>query len=154
MLHIKLILFGKLKETHWKQAANEYEKRLGAYCKLETIELAPAPLPENPNEAQIARALLLEANAAQQTIKGTCAALCVEGQRMSSVALGDWLERQSGTVSFLVGSSYGLDESLKARADLRLSMSDMTFPHQLIRVMLLEQLYRALNLNYGGKYHK
>jgi len=154
MLHIKLIVFGRLKEAHWRLASAEYEKRLGAYCKLETIELSPAPLPEKPSEAQIVSALLLEANAAQRKIAGTCAALCVEGRQMGSEALGDWLGRQSGAVSFLIGSSFGLDESLKARADLRLSMSDMTFPHQLARVMLLEQLYRALNRNHGGKYHK
>ena len=154
MLHIKLILFGKLKELHWQQAAAEYEKRLGAYCKLETIELSPAPLPEKPSEAQILKALSLESAAAQQKVKGTCAALCVEGKQMSSEQLSGWLSQQSGTVTFLIGSSFGLDETLKAQADLRLSMSAMTFPHQLARVMLLEQLYRALNLSHGGKYHK
>lgn len=154
MLHIKLIVFGKLKEAHWKLAAEEYEKRLGAYCRLETIELSPAPLPEKPSPAEISRALLLEASAAQQKIKGACAALCVEGRQMSSEALGDWLAGQSGEVTFLIGSSYGLDESLKAKANLRLSLSEMTFAHPLARVMLLEQLYRALNRNHGGKYHK
>jgi len=154
MLHIKLVLFGKLKEPHWQQAAAEYEKRLGAYCKLETIEFPPAPLPEKPSDAQILKALSLESAAAQQKIKGACAALCVEGRQLSSEQLSDWLGRQSGTVTFLIGSSFGLDESLKTQANLRLSMSAMTFPHQFARVMLLEQLYRALNLAHGGKYHK
>jgi len=154
MLHIRLVLFGKLKEPHWRMAVAEYEKRLGAYCKLETIELAPAPLPDQPSPAEIASALSVEANLARPKIKGTCAALCVEGQQMDSEALGRWLGRQSGTVTFLIGSSFGLDESLKAGVDLRISLSAMTFPHQLARVMLLEQLYRALNWNHGGKYHK
>jgi 23S rRNA (pseudouridine1915-N3)-methyltransferase len=156
MRRIKLICFGKLKEPHWRQAAAEYEKRLGAYCRLETIELPPAVLPENPGSAQIARALLQEAGAARQRVPAGAAvvALCAGGRRMTSEAFSVWLATQTAAVAFLVGSSHGLEESLQAEAALQLSMSDMTFPHQLARVMLLEQLYRALNLANGGKYHK
>ncbi|MDR0531511.1 MAG: 23S rRNA (pseudouridine(1915)-N(3))-methyltransferase RlmH [Oscillospiraceae bacterium] len=158
MLRVTIICLGKLKEPCWRQAAEEYAKRLGAYCKLEVAALPPAPLPENPSPAQVRQALALEAKAVfARAAKGACAALCVEGQHLSSEQFGAWLDQQAGrqgAVNFFVGSSYGLDESLKARADLRLSLSAMTFPHQLARVMLLEQIYRAFNLMGGGKYHK
>jgi 23S rRNA (pseudouridine1915-N3)-methyltransferase len=156
MLHIKLVFFGKRMEPNWLPVVGEYEKRLGAYCQLETILLSPATVPEHPNAVQIAQALRQEAPAALRKIpKGaTVVALCVEGQFLSSEAFSAWLAQQSGNVAFLVGSSYGLDASLKARANLQLSLSAMTFPHQMARVMLLEQMYRAFNLAQGGKYHK
>jgi len=156
MLHIKLIAFGRLKESHWRLACAEYEERLGAYCKLETIELAPIPLPEKPSPAQIEQALAGEAKSAGAKIlkKASVVALCVEGRQLSSEQFAAWIGTQPNEITFLVGSSFGLDESLKAKAALRLSMSEMTFPHQLARVMLLEQIYRALNLSHGGKYHK
>ena len=156
MRRIKLICFGRLKEPHWQQACAEYEKRLGAWCRLETIELSPAPLPDEPSRAQIGAALEQEARLALAKLpKGaSVAALCVEGKQMSSEQLAAWMEAQPGDIAFLIGSSHGLDEDLKAQAQLRLSMSAMTFPHQLARVMLLEQLYRAFQINIGGKYHK
>ena len=156
MLHIKLVVFGKLKEAYLRQACAEYEKRLGAYCKLETIELTPAPLPEKPTPAQIEQALAAEAKSAGEKIlkNASVVALCVEGRQMSSEQFAAWIGTQPNAITILAGSSFGLDDFLKAKADLRLSMSEMTFPHQLARVMLLEQLYRALNLNHGGKYHK
>ena len=156
MRRIKLICFGKLKEPHWRAACAEYEKRLQAYCKLEIIELPPAALPDNPSAAQIEQALAAEAKlAGEKILKNTSvAALCVEGRQMSSEQLAAWIEAQPSDIAFIIGSSCGLDEGLKAQAQLRLSMSAMTFPHQLARVMLLEQLYRAFQINIGGKYHK
>jgi len=155
MRRIKLVCFGKLKEPHWRAACAEYEKRLQAYCRLEVIELPPAALPDKPSPAQIRQALDIEAKLAL----GKCpkeagvAALCVEGRPMDSEEFAAWLEGHSETV-LLIGSSFGLDESLKQRAGLRLSLSAMTFPHQLARIMLLEQLYRASQIQVGGKYHK
>jgi len=152
---IKLICFGRLKEDHWRLACAEYEKRLGAYCRLETIELSPALLPDEPSPAQIRAALEQEAKLALPRIPrgaGT-AALCAQGRQMTSEQLAAWAETQPDIV-FMIGSSHGLSEDLKAKAGLRLSMSAMTFPHQLARVMLLEQLYRAFQINTGGKYHK
>jgi len=155
MRHIKLICFGKLKEPHWRQACAEYEKRLGPWCRLETIELPPAALPDNPSAAQIEQALAAEAKLAGEKIlkNASVAALCVEGRQMTSEQFAAWLEAQSET-ALLIGSSFGLHESIKTQAQLRLSLSDMTFPHQLARVALLEQIYRASQIQTGGKYHK
>lgn len=155
MHRIKLICFGRLKEPHWQQACREYEKRLGAYCKLDIIELAPAALPDEPSPAQIAAALEKEAALAMAKLpKGAgVAALCVEGKTLSSEAFSAWMEGQS-EAALLIGSSFGLAESIKRQAQLKLSLSPMTFPHQLARVMLLEQIYRAFQIQSGGKYHK
>ena len=156
MRRITLILFGKPKEPCLRQACAEYEKRLGAWCRLETVELAPAPLPDAPPAARIAQALESEAKRALAKIpKGAgVAALCVEGRPMRSEQFAAWIDAQPNEIAILIGSSYGMGEALKARANLRLSMSAMTFPHQLARVMLLEQLYRAFQIQLGGKYHK
>ena len=156
MRHVKILPFGKLKEPYLRQACAEYEKRLGTYCKLESVELPPAALPDMPTAAQIEQALSAEAKLAREKIvKGACViALCVEGRQMSSEQFAAWIDAQPNEIAILIGSSEGMDEELKARANLRLSLSAMTFPHQLARVMLLEQLYRAFQINTGGKYHK
>jgi len=153
---IKLIIFGKLKEPYWRQACDEYQKRLGAYCKLEIIELTPASLPEYPSSKQITQALELEAKQALAKLGKTASAvaLCVEGKPLSSEQFAAWLAEQPSEIAIFIGSSHGMAEQLKARANLRLSLSGMTFPHQLARVMALEQLYRAFQINTGGKYHK
>lgn len=150
MRTIKLVVFGKLKEPYLREACLEYEKRLGAYCKLEVIELAPV---ENK---PVAQALALEAKLALSKInkQASVVALCVEGRQMSSEQFAAWMEEQPSEVVLVIGSSHGLGEELKARAGLKLSLSAMTFPHQLARVMMLEQVYRAFQINAGGKYHK
>ena len=155
MRRVKIICFGKLKEPHWRAACAEYEKRLGPYCKLETVELQPAALPDNPSQAQIEQALDIEAKLAFSKIPKNAgvAALCVEGGHYSSEQFAAWLEGQS-EAALLIGSSFGLHESLKTQAQLKLSLSHMTFPHQLARIMLLEQIYRAFQIQTGGKYHK
>jgi len=155
MRRIKLICFGKLKEPYWRAACAEYEKRLGPCCKLETIEINPAPLPDNPSQAQIEQALAQEAQLAQAKIpkSASLVALCVEGRQMSSEQFATWMEGQS-EIALVIGSSFGLHESIKQQAQLKLSLSEMTFPHQLARVMLLEQIYRASQIQTGGKYHK
>ena len=155
MRHIKLICFGSLKEPYLREACAEYEKRLQSWCKLGTIELNPVFLPDNPSPTQIERALSAEAKHAGGNIlrNASVAALCVEGRQMTSEQFAAWLEEQN-EVAFLIGSSFGLSEALKKQAHLKLSLSDMTFPHQLVRVMLLEQIYRASQIQTGGKYHK
>ncbi len=160
MFSMTVLAVGKLKERYYLEACREYAKRLSAYCKLELIELPEHRLPEAPSPAQIAAGLAKEAAAVRARLpKG--AWICVltpEGTLYSSEALAAKLRavKNSGTSSacFLLGSSFGLDPSLKALADLRLSMSPMTFPHHLARVMLLEQLYRAETIQAGGRYHK
>jgi 23S rRNA (pseudouridine1915-N3)-methyltransferase len=156
MRHVQLICFGKLKEPHWRAACAEYEKRLAPHCELKILEINPIFLPDNPSQAQIEQALSVEAKLAGEKIvkSASVAALCIEGRQLSSERFAGWIDAQPGEIAFLIGSSHGLDESLKARAQLRLSLSAMTFPHQLARVMLLEQLYRATQIQSGGKYHK
>ena len=160
MLSIRLICVGKLGEKFWKQACDEYEKRLGAYCKLEIIELPEQRLPDAPSMGQIEMALKKESELIESKIPAgaTVIAMCIEGKTLSSEALADWIDQKmvSGTSKFavLIGGSCGMDAALKQKAALRLSMSPMTFPHHLARVMVLEQIYRSLNINAGGKYHK
>ena len=160
MLGVRLICVGKLGEKFWAQAVKEYEKRLGAYCKLEIIELPEQRLPQTPSEGEIAQALDREAALIESRIWPGAAviAMCVEGKPMSSEQLADYFSRLtvSGTskICLLIGGSCGLSERVKQKAALRLSMSPMTFPHHLARVMVLEQIYRALNIAAGGKYHK
>ena len=149
-----------MKEAHYVAAFAEYQKRLGAYCRFELTEVPEQRLPEAPSDKEIAAALEKEAAALEQLIPAGAytVALCVEGRQMSSPAfaraIADWQSAGRSRICFLVGGSVGLAERIKRRADLRLSMSEMTFPHHLFRVMLAEQVYRALNIAGGGKYHK
>ncbi|MCB6365304.1 23S rRNA (pseudouridine(1915)-N(3))-methyltransferase RlmH [Intestinibacillus massiliensis] len=160
MLSVKLICVGKLGEKFWADAVREYEKRLSAYCKLEIAELPEQRLPQTPSAGEIAAALAKESAAICAKIPqgASVIALCVEGKTLSSEAFADKLGTMAAhgvsRLCLLIGGSCGLDEALKQDAALRLSMSPMTFPHHLARVMVLEQLYRALNILAGGKYHK
>ena len=160
MLGVRLICVGRLGEKFWAQAVKEYEKRLGAYCKLEIIELPEERLPEDPSPAQIEAALSKEADAVRAKLPNGCLviAMCVEGRERSSEELARYLADSAAQgashIVFLIGSSYGMHASLKRQAALRLSMSPMTFPHHLLRVMLLEQIYRAYQINAGSRYHK
>ena len=160
MLNINIICVGKLKEQYLRDACTEYTKRLGAFCKLKITEISPSPLPESPNGSQIASALADEAKKIKTCIqKGDSVyALCIEGKEMPSEAFSAELEKCAltgeSTVDFIIGGSHGLDGVIKQLAKVRLSMSPMTFPHQLARVMLLEQIYRAFMISGGGKYHK
>ena len=159
-ISVHIICVGKLKEKFYTDAAAEYVKRLGAYCRLTLTELPEERLPQNPSRAQIDAALEKEAQAVRGKLpKGAAVvALCVEGTLLSSEQLAAKLEQWSaGGISnlvFLIGSSYGMDPSLKAQAQLKLSMSPMTFPHHLARVMLLEQIYRCFKIQEGSGYHK
>ena len=160
MLAVRLICVGKLGERFWAEAVREYEKRLSAYCRLEIVELPEQRLPQSASAGEIAQAIEKEAALIEDRLPAGAAvvALCVEGKLLSSEELAGYLERLtvSGTsrLCLLIGGSHGLAERVKRRAALRLSMSAMTFPHHLARVMVLEQLYRALNIAAGGKYHK
>jgi 23S rRNA (pseudouridine1915-N3)-methyltransferase len=160
MQKITVLCVGKLKEKFYIDAAAEYGKRLGRCCKFELIELPEERLPEDPSPAEIRRALAAEAQAIRERLPrgGAVAALCVEGKPCSSEALAerlnDFAVAGRTQVTFLIGGSFGLDEELKRSADWRLSMSPMTFPHHLARIMLLEQLYRAYQIQLGTRYHK
>lgn len=161
MTSVNLITVGKLKEAYLRDACNEYIKRLGAFCKISVIELNESKLGDNPSEVQILSALSAEAKAMEQyiSIKNSYnIAMCIEGKMLSSPELSKAIEDSGisgkSTVNFIIGSSFGIDEGIKNKSDLKLSMSKMTFPHQLARVMLLEQVYRAFQISSNGKYHK
>ena len=160
MLNISLICVGRLREAHYIAAFAEYEKRLRPYCKFSLAELPEERLPQNPSPAGITAALAKEAADIEKHIPaGTCTvAMCIEGNQLSSEDFSALLQRCANTgkshICFLIGSSFGLDEGLKKRSDLLLSMSKMTFPHHLARVMLAEQIYRGIMITEGTKYHK
>ena len=159
MIAVKLVCVGKLKESWLSAACAEYLKRLSRYCQPAVAELAEHTLPEKPGEAQIAAALEKEGEAILKACEGHyVVAACVEGEQKSSEELSRALDRLSsegkGKIAFVIGSSHGLSEKVKRAADMRLSVSKMTFPHQLFRVMLLEQIYRAFSISAGAKYHK
>ncbi len=156
MQRVSVICVGKLKERFYIEAAAEYCKRLSRCCKLELVELPEQRLPENPSPAEIERALAREAEAIRSRLPAgaAVAALCVEGKLRSSEELAGLLAREEAGLAFVIGGSCGLHPSVKALAKERLSMSPMTFPHHLARVMLLEQIYRGFQIRGGGKYHK
>ena len=157
---VSFVFVGKMKERHFEEAFAEYVKRIGGYAKCEVREIAEQRLGERASDKEIAAALAREAQEIEKAIpKGACVcAMCVEGESCSSEELAARMksldERGVGKVCFLVGGSYGLDAELKKRADWRISMSKMTFPHHLARVMLAEQVYRAFTINAGKRYHK
>ena len=160
MLGVTLVCVGKMKEKHYISAFEEYQKRLGAYCRFELIEIPEQRLSENPSEKEIAAALEKEAAEIEKRIPSGAAvvAMCVEGTQKSSPELAALFQKWAGSgysrLCFLVGGSFGMSERIKSRADLRLSVSKMTFPHHLFRVMLAEQIYRAFAINEGSRYHK
>ena len=135
MLNVTIICLGKLKEKYLREACEEYAKRLSAFCKLNIVELTPEKLSDNPSEKEIENALSIEAKKITDKIpKGSYIySLCIEGKQISS---------------------FGLSDTIKKMSSKKLSMSKMTFPHQLARVMLLEQIYRAVQISAGTKYHK
>ncbi len=160
MFEMTLITVGKLKEKFYLSAAEEYKKRLQGYCRFSITELPETRLPDDPSPAQITAGLEKEGTLILEKLpKNTWfCVLTPEGRLLSSEQLAEKLEgvKLSGKSSacFLIGSSFGIAQSVKDRADLKLSMSPMTFPHHLARVMVLEQLYRAETIQSGSKYHK
>ena len=160
MRHVTVLCVGKLKEGYWRDACREYEKRLGGYCGFSVVEVEESRCPSNPSEAQIAQTLEAEGKMllAKISPQAFCVALCIEGKLLDSVALSQRLEEAAlagkSQAVFVIGGSFGLSDEVKRRADCKLSMSPMTFPHQLARVMVCEQLYRAFQISAGGKYHK
>ncbi len=160
MIKVKIIALGRLKEKYWCDAVAEYSKRLKGYCDFEIIELNPIRLPDNPSDSQIEAALLKEAELITAKIpKGSyIVPMCIEGKQKDSKELATLFDTQSaqgvGIITFIIGSSFGLHSSIKAVGNLKMSMSPMTFPHQLARVMLCEQIYRAFKISEGSAYHK
>lgn len=160
MRTIKIICIGTLKENYLKDAIIEYSKRLKAYCNLEIIEIPEYKLSKNPSKLTIEKALEIEGEKILEKINKSDynIALCIEGKQFSSVEFSKIFETTSingfSTINFIIGSSFGLSKTIKEKADLKLSLSSMTFSHQIARVLLCEQIYRAFNILSGGKYHK
>ncbi len=160
MQKVTVLCVGKLKEKFYTDAAAEYAKRLQRHCKLEIIELPEYRLGDDPSPAEIQKALAAESSAIREKLPrgGAVIAMCIEGKPCSSEALAqrlsDFAVQGKTQVTFLIGGSVGLDAALKAQADWRLSMSPMTFPHHMARIMLLEQIYRAYQIQQGTRYHK
>lgn len=160
-MNVNIITVGKLKERYWRDACDEYIKRLSAFGKINVYELPEHRLPDSPSQKEIDAALAKEATLMRPYIsaKDCCnIAMCIEGKQYSSTELSNKLADFSvngfSCANFLIGSSFGLDESIKQSCHMRLSMSKLTFPHQLARVMLLEQIYRAFSISANKKYHK
>lgn len=160
MQHVTVLCVGKLKESYWRDAVAEYAKRLSAFCRFTVIEVDEERLPDAPSAAQIAHTLEEEGKRLLARIPrdALTVALCIEGKTVSSemlsARLSSWALDGKSHIVFVIGGSFGLSDEVKNAAALRLSMSPMTFPHQLARVMLLEQIYRAFQIASGGKYHK
>jgi len=160
MFSVNIIAVGKLKEDYLRSACGEYLKRLSAFCKPTVIELPESRLPETPSEKQIAAALDSEGDSILKKISADdyVIAMCIEGRQYTSEKFSALLTeipvRGKSSLDIIIGSSCGLSEKVKSAADLRLSMSEMTFPHQLARVMVLEQVYRGFMISSGKKYHK
>ena len=158
-MNAAIVCVGKMNEKYWRDAAAEYEKRLSRFLRLETIELPDLPEPVNSSpaiEAQI-RQKEGEAILAKLRPDDIVVALCIEGKQLDSVSLSAQLARYADTgrrVAFVIGGSLGLSPEVVARANMKLSFSPMTFPHQLARIMLLEQVYRACKIGAGERYHK
>ena len=155
MISVTVIALGKLKESYMRDFCAEYEKRLKAFCKINITELNPVRLSQNPSEGEIKKALDSEAALIKSKIPSGAYvfSMCIEGRQMSSVDFSEKISAKSN-IAFIIGSSFGLSDEIKKMSDFKFSMSEMTFPHQLARCMLLEQIYRAFEISSGGKYHK
>ena len=160
MLNITIIAIGKLKEQYLRDASAEYQKRLSASCKLNIIELNPEKLSDNPSAKEIENALNNEAKKIIEKIpKGAKVySMCIEGKQRTSEELSAEIDALTvegvSNIVFIIGGSFGLSDEVKKLSAFRLSMSKMTFPHQIARIMLLEQIYRAMQISIGTKYHK
>lgn len=160
MQSITLICVGKLKEQYLRDASAEYVKRLSGLCKINIIEIAPEKLSDNPSVKEIDNALENEGKKILEKIpKGAFVyTMCIEGRQKTSEELSEEIDslalRGYSNVAFIIGGSFGISDRVKSVSNFRLSMSKMTFPHQVARIMLLEQIYRSCQISLGTKYHK
>ncbi|MBQ3563534.1 MAG: 23S rRNA (pseudouridine(1915)-N(3))-methyltransferase RlmH [Clostridia bacterium] len=160
MIKVTVIAVGKLKEKYFRDGCAEYEKRLSSFCKLNIIEIDETKCPSNPSQAEINKVIEGEGDKILSKIqKGTYViAMCIEGNEISSNKLADMIENVSAYgdshIVFVIGGSYGLSDRVKNISKFKLSMSPLTFPHMMARMMLLEQIYRAFMINSGSEYHK
>lgn len=159
MLTVNVICVGKCKESYLREGCAEYQKRLTPYCNLQVIEVPAVSFSQNPSPGEIAQGLAQEGRSIlKQMGKGYHYVLCVEGKALDSPSFSRHIMERAvageSHLNFIIGGSYGLFEEVKAQAGLRFSLSAMTFPHQLARLLLLEQIYRAFQIATNGQYHK
>lgn len=160
MLGITILAVGKIKEKFYRDAIDEYSKRLTRYCKFSIYEVKDEPMSERPEKSEIDAVLKKEGERLKEKIPKNAylVSLCIEGRKTDSVGFSEIIESAANCgkseIVFVIGGSLGICDEIKNLSDLKLSFSDMTFPHQLMRVILSEQLYRAFNILSGGKYHK
>lgn len=159
-MRITILTVGKIKEKFFTQAIEEYSKRLSRYCKLDIVEVADE---KTPDEASAHEEEMIKEKEGERLLKAVkddsfVVALAIEGKKLTSVQLADYINKLGigGTshITFIIGGSLGLSKAVLERADYKLSFSDMTFPHQLMRVILLEQIYRSYRIISGEPYHK
>ena len=155
-MNVTIIHVGDLKEDYYAEAVKEYEKRLCRFCRVKNVEIKEEKLPDKPSDGAIKAALEAEGKKITDAIpdRSYKIALCVEGKQLSSEELAKVISDAEKDITFIIGSSHGLAEQVKSVCDLRLSVSKMTFPHRLMRVILAEQIYRAFSINAGSSYHK
>lgn len=159
MTQVTLICVGNFKESYWQEACREYEKRLSAYCQFSTVVLKEERITDESNAQKIQQALMSEGARILSHVPDHAyrIALCVEGKAMDSVTLAKTLQKAqdaSGKIALIIGSSHGLHDTVKQACDLKLSVSALTLPHQLCRVLLMETLYRSFTILAGKSYHK
>ncbi len=156
-MKVRIVCVGKVKESYFLSGINEYLKRLSRFCKAEIVEIKEENFSDTPGEGEKQRILKKEGTGILSNLRGKVVALCVEGKQTDSVAfsrvLGE-VKDAGGEITFVIGGSYGLAEEVKKAADLRLSFSEMTFPHTLMRLILVEQIYRGFTILQGSPYHK
>lgn len=159
-MNVNIVAVGKIKEKYLKDAIDEYSKRLSRFCKLKITEVTDEPMSDRPSDSEKTAILKKEAEKINAAIGSTdvLVTLCVEGSQMPSEKFANFFAHKTvagaNTFTFVIGGSLGLYDEIKAKSALKLSFSEMTFPHQLMRVILLEQIYRAFKINANESYHK
>lgn len=157
-MNITVICVGKIKEKYFTDAINEYKKRMSRFCKLEIIEIPDEKIPDKASEKEMTAIKNKEGKGILSKLKnGYVISMCIEGTELSSEKLAERIENtamQSSDITFIIGGSLGLSDEVKSRSDLRLSFGRITLPHQLMRVVLCEQIYRAFKINHNESYHK
>ena len=157
MIKIKIVAVGKVKEKYFQEAVLEYKKRLSRFCCFEIVEIKEENFVIEPNDSEINKIITREGEGILKEIKGYAIAMAIEGKKYSSKELSKYIAKVgalNSEITFVIGGSYGLSQEVKNRCNELMSMSDMTFPHTLERVMLTEQIYRAVMISTASKYHK
>ena len=156
-MKINVVVVGNLKEKYLVEASKEYIKRISRYHSILVIEIEEEKLPKNYSELDVSKCLIKEGQKIDKYLKGYIVIMNIKGEMVTSEGLASKIEKVSlahDTITFVIGGSYGLSEDIKSKGDFHLSFSRMTFPHQLFRVMLLEQIYRSATISNNILYHK